>query len=55
MANLFVATLGGSVFLLGKMRIPINESVIRQGPGTIVTKGIIFIMVGLPDAERMRL
>ena len=51
--HLFVATLGGPVFLLGKVRIAVNEPVIGQGPSTIVTKGIILCVVGLSNAEGM--
>ena len=50
---MFIATLGGLVFLLSKMRITINEPVTRQGLSTIVTKGIFFGVVCLSDPERM--
>ena len=53
MAHLFVATLGGPVFLLCKMRITVKEPVVRQRPSTIVTKGIVFRVVCLSDAEGM--
>ena len=53
MANLFVATLGRPVPLLGKVGIPINEPVTRQRPGTIVSKGVISGVIGLPDTEGM--
>jgi hypothetical protein len=51
MINLFVATPGGPILLLSKVGVAIDEPVIRQRPGTVVTKGIIFCVVGLPHAE----
>lgn len=54
-ADLFITTLGGPVFPLGKVRVAVNEPVIRQGPGTIVTNGIVFCMVSLSDTKRMYL
>lgn len=55
MAHLFVATLGGPVFLLGEMRVAVNEPIVRQGSSTIVTNGIIFSVICLPDTEGVRL
>ena len=49
--HLFVATLGSPVFLLGEMRVAINEPIIRQGSSTVITKGIVFCVVCLSDAE----
>ena len=51
MSYLFVATLGRSVFLLDKMRVAINEPIIRQGSSAIITKGIIFCVVCFSDTE----
>lgn len=50
-ADLSVTTLEGPVSPLDKVGIAVNESVTRQGSRTIVTKGIIFGMVSLPDTE----
>lgn len=54
-AHLFITAFGGPIFLLGKMRITIDEPVIRQGSSTIVTKGIISCVVGFSNTEGMRL
>lgn len=51
MNNLFVATLGRPILLLAKVRVAIYEPVVRKRPGTVIAEGIVFCVVGLPDAE----
>jgi hypothetical protein len=55
MVDLFVTALGGSVFPLGKVGVAVNEPVVRQGPGTIATKGIIFCVVSFSNTKGMYL
>ena len=51
MNNLFVATLGRPILLLAKVRVAIYEPVARQRSSTVIAEGIVFCVVGLPNAE----